>query len=99
MIKKPQRRRPRPELGCRAIGWMDDVNIIIDVSVYVLPLFCVFNSFTFFLLILCNSTVNIFVLLISYKLLVNCAKSLATYDYYKIQVQKFPCVLNAEKGL
>jgi hypothetical protein len=23
MIKQPQRRRPRPDLGCRAIGWMD----------------------------------------------------------------------------
>jgi hypothetical protein len=23
VIKKPQRRRSRPELGCRAIGWMD----------------------------------------------------------------------------
>jgi hypothetical protein len=22
VIKKPQRRRPRPDLGCRAIGWM-----------------------------------------------------------------------------
>jgi hypothetical protein len=24
MIKKSQRRRPRPVLGCRAIGWMDN---------------------------------------------------------------------------
>jgi hypothetical protein len=23
VIKKPQRRRPRPELGCSAIGWMN----------------------------------------------------------------------------
>jgi hypothetical protein len=23
VIKKPQRRRTRPDLGCRAIGWMD----------------------------------------------------------------------------
>jgi hypothetical protein len=23
VIKKPQRRRPRPDLGSRAIGWMD----------------------------------------------------------------------------
>jgi hypothetical protein len=23
VIKKPQNRRPRPDLGCRAIGWMD----------------------------------------------------------------------------
>jgi hypothetical protein len=23
VVKKPQRRRPRPDLGCRAIGWME----------------------------------------------------------------------------
>jgi hypothetical protein len=23
VIKKPQTRRPRPDLGCTAIGWMD----------------------------------------------------------------------------
>jgi hypothetical protein len=23
VIKKPQKRRPRPDLGCRAIGWKE----------------------------------------------------------------------------
>jgi hypothetical protein len=23
VIKKPQRRKPRPDLGCTAVGWMD----------------------------------------------------------------------------
>jgi hypothetical protein len=27
VIKKLQRRRPRPDLGCRAIGWMDGCTI------------------------------------------------------------------------
>jgi hypothetical protein len=29
VIKKPQRRRPRPDLGCRTIGWMEyaEVNV------------------------------------------------------------------------
>jgi hypothetical protein len=32
VIKKPQRRRPRPDLGCRAIGWMEQ-NFILDEDV------------------------------------------------------------------
>jgi hypothetical protein len=33
VIKKPQRRRPRPDLGCRAIGWRreeDDMSLESD---------------------------------------------------------------------
>jgi hypothetical protein len=33
VIKKPQRRRPRPELGCRSIEWMD---IIIYNYIYII---------------------------------------------------------------
>jgi hypothetical protein len=28
VIKKPQRRRPRTDLGCRAVGWMDGVYLM-----------------------------------------------------------------------
>jgi hypothetical protein len=26
-VTEPQERRPRPDMGCRAIGWMDAINI------------------------------------------------------------------------
>jgi hypothetical protein len=28
VLKKPQRRRLRPDLGCSAIGWMDGTSFI-----------------------------------------------------------------------
>jgi hypothetical protein len=31
VIKEPQRRRPRPDLGCRAIGWMD-IKIVLSLQ-------------------------------------------------------------------
>jgi hypothetical protein len=32
VIKKPQRRRPRLNLGCRAVGWMDGPSILCSLT-------------------------------------------------------------------
>jgi hypothetical protein len=38
MIKKPQRRRPIPDLGCRAIGWME--NLLVNLRYWRLTCVC-----------------------------------------------------------
>jgi hypothetical protein len=35
VIKKPERRKPRPDLGCRAIGWMylkADIEVLMMIA-------------------------------------------------------------------
>jgi hypothetical protein len=51
MIKKPQRGRPRPDLGCRSIGWMD----LVSMAVVIIVLCCevvIFTQYRLFVVIL-----------------------------------------------
>jgi hypothetical protein len=41
-VTKPQERRPRLDMGCRAVGWMDDANWIKLVERKTIYLFCSF---------------------------------------------------------